>query len=84
MNQSRIGSLIESAANIAIGYVVALASQLAVFPMFGISVPFTSNLMIGAWFTAISLVRSYALRRWFNARLHRASMSIADRSKRTP
>lgn len=66
--QTRIHSLVESATNIVIGYVVALASQLLVFPMFDIHVPITDNLLIGAWFTAISLVRSYAVRRLFTAR----------------
>ena len=66
--QTRLGSLIESATNIAIGYIVALLSQLAVFPMFDIHVSIQDNLAIGAWFTAISLARSYAVRRWFNRR----------------
>lgn len=66
--QSRIHSALESATNIAIGYGVALASQLAVFPMFGIHVPLSDNLAIGAWFTMISLARSYAVRRWFARR----------------
>ena len=66
MNQSRFMSLVESCANIAVGYVVALLSQLAIFPMFGIHVTLADNLAIGAWFTVISLVRSYILRRWFN------------------
>jgi hypothetical protein len=66
MSQSRLLSAVESGANVAVGYVVALLSQLAVFPMFGIQVPFSTNLWIGAWFTVISLVRSYVLRRWFN------------------
>ena len=77
MNQSRTASLIESAFNVGIGYGVALASQLAIFPMFDIHLPFADNLAIGAWFTIISLVRSYAIRRWFNARLHRAAQKIA-------
>lgn len=68
MSQSRIASLAESAANIAIGYAVALLSQLLVFPLYGIHVPLQTNVAIGLWFTAISLVRSYALRRWFNRR----------------
>lgn len=80
MEQSRLGSLIEAWANIAIGYVVALLSQIVVFPMFGIYVPLSTNLWIGAWFTAISLVRSYVLRRWFNARLRQASEALAARA----
>lgn len=66
--QSRLGSLVESATNVVIGYVVALLSQLAVFPMFGIYVTLAENLAIGAWFTAISIARSYVVRRWFNRR----------------
>lgn len=66
--QTRFHSFVESSTNTAIGYVVALASQLAIFPQFGIHVPLSSNLAIGAWFTAISIARSYVLRRWFNKR----------------
>jgi len=79
--QTRIGSLIESVMNIAIGYFVALASQLIVFPLFDIHIPLTSNLWIGAWFTLISLVRSYVIRRWFNARIHKTAMELAGASE---
>lgn len=77
MNQTRVGSLIESLMNIAIGYFVALLSQLAIFPLFGIHVSLSTNLWIGAWFTVISLIRSYIIRRWFNARLHSAALEMA-------
>ena len=77
MQQTRLGSLIESLLNIAIGYVVALLSQLMIFPLFDIHVPLSTNLWIGAWFTLISLVRSYIIRRWFNARLHSAAQAMA-------
>jgi hypothetical protein len=77
MEQTKLGSLIESGMNIVIGYGVALISQLAVFPMFGIHVPFSTTLWIGAWFTVISLVRSYIIRRWFNARMRSAANSMA-------
>lgn len=59
-------SALESIANVAIGYGVALVSQLAVFPLFGIYVPLTTNLWISVWFTGISLVRSFVVRRVFN------------------
>jgi len=63
--QSKTHSLIESCSNVAIGYGVALASQLVIFPCFGINIPLSDNIIIGLWFTAISIVRSYVLRRWF-------------------
>lgn len=77
MNQTRVGSLIESLMNIAIGYFVALLSQLAIFPLFDIHVSLSTNLWIGAWFTVISLIRSYIIRRWFNKRLHSAAIAMA-------
>ena len=66
--QTRLGSLIESLVNIAIGYAVALVSQLFLFKHYGIEVTVDVNLKIVAWFTLVSLVRSYALRRLFNGR----------------
>ena len=78
MTQSRLQSLIESLMNIMIGYGVALASQLVIFPLFDIHVSLGTNLWIGAWFTAISLVRSYVIRRWFNRRLHEAALKMAQ------
>jgi hypothetical protein len=74
--QTRLASLFESVMNILIGYGVALASQIVIFPLFDIHVPLTTNLWIGAWFTAISLVRSYMIRRWFNARLKAATLVL--------
>lgn len=64
--QSRKGSLIESLANIAIGYGVAVGAQMVIFPMFGIHIDHADNFAIGALFTIVSLVRSYVLRRLFN------------------
>jgi hypothetical protein len=80
MEQSRLGSLIESIMNIAIGYVVALLSQIVIFPIFDIHVSITTNMWIGAWFTGISLIRSYVIRRWFNARLHSVAVRMAGNS----
>lgn len=66
MSQSRLGSFLESLANIAIGYWVAVGAQLVVFPWFGIKVSVQDNLTIGLAFTQVSLARSYLLRRLFN------------------
>ena len=64
--QSRRQSMIETAVSVTIGYLVALASQIAIFPLFGIHATVADNLMIGAWFTIISVIRGYAVRRFFN------------------
>ena len=69
MAQSRLGSFVESVANVAIGYWVAVGAQMAIFPMFGVNLPMHQNMAIGALFTVVSLIRSYCLRRLFR-RLH--------------
>ncbi len=69
--QSRKQSLIESVVNVLVGYVVALVSQLAIFPLFGVNLPLADNLLISAFFTVVSIVRSYLIRRVFNRNLNR-------------
>lgn len=66
MGQSRRWSLVEAAINVLVGFLVALATQLAVFPLFGLSVSLGENLSISGIFTVVSIVRSYCLRRAFN------------------
>jgi len=66
MGQSKRGSVIETITSTIIGYMVAVASQIAIFPLYGIDLPLDSNMVIAAWFTIISLVRGYWVRRIFN------------------
>ncbi len=66
MNQSRGMSAVESVVNVAVGFGIAVGSQYVIFPMFGIYVPLHEHVIIGLFFTVVSLARSYALRRLFN------------------
>ena len=66
MNQSRAMSLIESIANVIVGYGVAVATQVLIFPAFDVHVTLAENLKISAAFTVISICRSFALRRLFD------------------
>jgi hypothetical protein len=59
-------SLIEALVNVGVGYGVAVATQVMVFPIFGLHASLDQNLAIGLIFTVVSLVRSYVLRRAFN------------------
>jgi hypothetical protein len=63
-------SLVEAVTSAMIGYLVAVATQFAVFPLFGLAVGAIQNLGIGVVFTAVSVVRSYALRRVFERLRH--------------
>lgn len=75
MTQSRRLSLIEAIANVAVGYALAVITQIVVFPRFGLNVSLSDNLTIGGIFIGISLLRSYVLRRLFG--------KIAPRKKET-
>jgi hypothetical protein len=65
MKQSRLMSMIETCLNTGVGFVVAIATQVLVFPLFGYSPPLSTNLKIGLIFTFVSIVRGYVLRRAF-------------------
>ena len=67
MKQSRWMSLVEAVTNVLVGYGVAVATQWAVFPLFGLHATLQENMLICLIFTAVSLVRSYLLRRVFEA-----------------
>jgi hypothetical protein len=58
-------ALVEAATNVVVGYGLAVLVQLVAFPVFGIRLSVGENLAIGAVFTMVSMVRSYALRRLF-------------------
>ena len=64
--QSKKMSLIETIVSVLIGYVVSIISQLLLFPMFNIEVSLTDNLLIGLFFTVVSIARGYLVRRLFN------------------
>lgn len=66
MNQSKLESLIESWVNIIIGFSINFYANLLILPWFGFNVTASKAFGIGVIFTAISLARSYGIRRLFN------------------
>jgi len=67
MKQSRTMSLVESVANVVLGYGIAVAAQMLLFPVFGMHMTMAQNLKLAGAFTIISICRSFALRRLFEA-----------------
>ena len=65
MKQSPTMSFLEAIANVVIGYTVAVGTQILIFPMFGLHTSLGQNLKLGAAFTVVSILRSFALRRLF-------------------
>jgi hypothetical protein len=65
MTQSRRMSLVEATTNVIIGYILAILTQMAVFPLFGLEAALGEHLAIGLAFVGVSLIRGYVLRRMF-------------------
>lgn len=66
--QTRKGSFVESWANIFIGGSINWVATLLIVPaLWNPASPKLSSLYMTVFYTGISLVRSYCLRRWFNS-----------------
>jgi hypothetical protein len=67
VSQTRLGSAVETMANIVIGFAINWVCNLLILPLFGFDITGTQAFNMGLIFTVISIVRSYALRRFFNS-----------------
>jgi ABC-type bacteriocin/lantibiotic exporter with double-glycine peptidase domain len=63
--QTKKASLAETLLSTLIGFVVAISTQLVIFPWFGIHVALHQDLLIGAIFTVVSIARGFVIRRLF-------------------
>jgi hypothetical protein len=60
-------SAVEAVTNVVVGFALAFLTQLLAFPLFGLQVSVTDNVLISVIFTAVSILRSFMLRRLFEA-----------------
>ena len=65
--QSRAASLAEAVVNTVAGLLIAMWATAAICWLHNIPMSWTNNFIITSWMTAISVARSYALRRAWNA-----------------
>lgn len=68
--QSPRSAVIEAWLNIVVGFSINYVANLLILPMVGAQLTLSNNFWMGWVFTSISILRQYAIRRWFNARLH--------------
>lgn len=66
MKQSKKHSALESITNVVIGLILSIVTQMILYPILGIPVSFSQNLIITGVFFVISFVRGYVIRRTFN------------------
>lgn len=79
MNQTKLESLLEVGFNVFVGWIVGLIAQITFFPLIGIEASLSQNLISSVFFTFISIIRSYAIRRWFNAGIHKLVAQFVKR-----
>ena len=77
--QTRLSSFIEAWINVAIGFAINFAANMLILPLIGFHITAGQNLFIGLLYTIISVARSYAVRRWFNSRIHAAAEKLQGR-----
>jgi phosphate starvation-inducible membrane PsiE len=75
--QSHKSSFIEACLNAFIGYWISFVAQLIIYPAYGGHFSLVTNIYIGLWFAALSIIRGYMIRRWFNQSIHKAALKIA-------
>ncbi len=79
---SRLTSLVEASLNIGSGFFVSMAVwQLIAAPLYGYEVSLVQNVGLTSIFTATSLLRSYAWRRFFARGLHKTVVNWIGRTK---
>ena len=66
MSQSKRASGIEVFTNVTCGYILAIGIQMVVFPWFNLHVNIMESAILAAFFTGISMLRGYIVRRIFN------------------
>ncbi len=64
--QTKKQSFTEALSNTAVGFIISYISTFLIFPLVGFESSPSNNLIITIYFTIISIIRSYVIRRWFN------------------
>lgn len=72
-------AIIEAWANIIIGFAVNFLANIFVLPLVGASFTAIENFFLGWIYTAISILRQYAIRRWFQEGIHAFALKILER-----
>ena len=64
--QTKKQSFLESITNTLVGFIISLAATFVIFPIVGVASTGAKNIAITLFFTIISVLRGYVVRRFFN------------------
>ena len=66
--QSKRESMIETLTSVFVGWLIGVILNLTVLPLFDYNITVVDSLWVSLIFTAISVVRGYLIRRFFNSK----------------
>lgn len=77
VGQSPRSAIIEAWFNLVIGFSINFFANMLLLPLVGANITPSQNFWLGWVYTSISIVRQYAIRRWFNSMLHTAALRLS-------
>ncbi len=75
--QSPRSAITEAWLNLAVGFSINFFANMVLLPLVGANITPSQNFWLGWVYTSISIVRQYAIRRWFNSMLHTAALRLS-------
>ena len=66
--QTKRQSLIETLTSVFVGWLIGVILNLTVLPLFYYNITVVDSLWVSLIFTAVSVIRSYVIRRFFNSK----------------
>jgi hypothetical protein len=65
--QTKLQSVSEAAAGTVFAFITGvLVGQYVIYPLTGVKISLAANIHATVWFTVVSMIRSYGVRRFFN------------------
>jgi O-antigen/teichoic acid export membrane protein len=79
LRQTRRQAMLEAWTNIVIGFSINACLNLLLLPLIGAHISGGQNFWLGTIYTAVSLVRSYVIRRYCEQHIHQLAARAAER-----
>ncbi len=74
--QSKLASLVESCANTAVGYLLALVCMNVIMWAYDFQVTPAQTTIIVGWMTVVSIIRGYVIRRVWNSEFWKRKWNV--------
>ena len=66
--QTKRQSLVETLTSVFVGWLIGVILNLTILPLFDYNITVVDSLWVSLIFTAVSVIRSYVIRRFFNSK----------------